>query len=71
MLMQAEYPVKVQVIRSKNQKPRYYVPLPTGLAAAMNFQASEPVQWILLDRKELHLLRPSAPDPTTQKRAKI
>ena len=69
--MQAEFPVKVQVIRSKGQKPRFYVPVPIALAAALNFEPGEQVQWIVLDRKELHLARPHAPDPLTRKRAKM
>ena len=68
--MQAEYPIKVQVIRSKGQKPRFYVPVPIALAAALNFEAGEQVQWVVLDRKELHLARLQAPNPPTRKRAK-
>jgi hypothetical protein len=69
--MQAEYPIKVQAIRSKGQKPRFYVPVPIALAAAINFEAGESVQWVLLDRKELHLVRSEAPQPATRKRAKM
>ena len=68
--MQAEYPIKVQVIRSKNQKPRFYVPIPGGLAAALNLEAGEAVQWNLLDREELHLTRVAPPPPSAQRRVK-
>lgn len=68
--MQAEYPVKVQVIRSKNQKPRYYVPIPGGLAGALGLEGGEEVQWELLGRDELHLVRLNPPLPTAKKRAR-
>jgi hypothetical protein len=69
--MQAEiarYPLKVQVIRARNQKPRFYVPIPSALAAAIGVQAAEPVQWELLDRAELHLLRLQTPQPSARRR---
>ncbi len=58
--MQAEYEIKVQVIRSKKQAPRFYVNFPLPLAAALDLEAGEPVQWRLLNRSELHLLRRTA-----------
>ena len=39
--------------------------MPIALAASLNFEAGEQVQWVVLDRKELHLARPQA-----RKRAK-
>lgn len=60
--MQAEYPMKVQVIRSKNQPPRYYVNIPLPVAAALEIRGGEEVQWQLLDRNDLRLLR-RAPTP--------
>jgi len=66
--MQAEYPIKVQVIRSKKQAPRFYVNFPLPLAAALDLRGGEVVQWQLLARSELRLLR-SAP-PKAMKRAK-
>lgn len=59
--MQAEYVVRVQVIRSKGQAPRFYVNLPLPLAAALDVQAGEEVQWQLLGRSELRLLRRATP----------
>jgi len=65
----ASYPLKIQAIRSKGQNIRYYVYLPMPLAAAMGIQGGEDVQWELLDRRELHLVR-CKPAPTkTKKRA--
>ncbi len=67
--MQTTYPLKVQVMRSKGQQPRFYVSFPLALAAAIGLEGGETVQWELLDRTELHLLRPSTPPPTTKRRA--
>jgi hypothetical protein len=60
--MQANYPIKVQVIRSRKQSPRFYVNIPLPLAAALDLQPGEAVQWQLLNRAELRLLR-LAPAP--------
>ena len=67
--MQAKYLVKVQIIRSKNQAPRFHVNFPLPLAAAIGLKAGEPVQWELLDRGELHLLRPQAAPPRSRRRS--
>lgn len=57
--MQIDYPVKVQVIRSKGRPVRLYVAVPMALAAAINLDPGEEVQWELDSRKQLHLLRPN------------
>jgi len=57
--MQARYEIKVQAIRSKKQAPRFYVNIPLPLAAALDLAAGEKVQWQLLSRGELRLLRPT------------
>ena len=59
--MQAIYPLKIQAIRSKGQQARLYVYFPLPLAAAIGLQAGEDVQWELLDRGELHLVRKELP----------
>src|SRR6516165_865145 len=59
--MQAFYPLKIQAIRSKGQQARLYVYFPLPLAAAIGLQAGEEVQWELLDRGELHLVRKQLP----------
>jgi hypothetical protein len=59
--MQAEYVMKVQVIKSRKQPPRFYVNVPLPLAAALDLQAHEPVQWQLLGRSDLRLVRLKAP----------
>jgi hypothetical protein len=58
--MQAKYVIKVQAIRSKKQAPRFYVNIPLPLAAALDLEAGEEVQWQLLARNDLRLLRHGA-----------
>ena len=58
--MPTSYPLRVQAIRSRGQNPRLYVSFPLALAAAIGLEPGEAVQWELLDRGELHLLRPNA-----------
>jgi len=64
--MQTSYPLRVQAIRSRGQNPRLYVSFPLALAAAIGLEAGEEVQWELLDRGELHLVRPNTPPPSTK-----
>jgi len=59
--VQAEYVMKVQVIRSQRQSPRFYVNIPLPLAAALDLAAGEQVQWQLLGRSDLRLMRLAAP----------
>jgi hypothetical protein len=67
--MQAIYPLKIQAIRSKGQQARFYVYFPLPLAAAIGLQAGEEVQWELLDRGELHLIRKQLPQLQATQRA--
>ena len=66
--MQAKYSIKVQAIRSKNQAPRFYVNFPLPLAAAIGLAAGEMVEWELLDRGELHLVRIGVPPPVAKEK---
>ncbi len=66
--MQAKYVVKVQVVRSKAQAPRFHVNFPLPLAAAIGLEAGEEVEWELLERGELRLLRPYALPPRAHQR---
>jgi hypothetical protein len=68
IVMQAKYFIKVQVVRSKTQAPRFHINFPLPLAAAIGLEAGEEVEWELLDRGELHLVRPHAPAPKAQHR---
>ncbi len=67
--MPTSYPLRVQAIRSRGQQPRLYVSFPLALAAAIGLEPGEEVQWELLDRGELHLLRPNPRGPSTKSRA--
>ena len=67
--MPAEYGMKVQVINAKRRQPRFFVNLPLPLAAALDLTAGEQVQWQLLNRSDLRLLR-LAPLAATLKRKK-
>jgi hypothetical protein len=69
--MQTKYELKVQAIRSRNKKQAsLYVYFPLPLAAAIGLEAGETVQWELLDRGELHLLRPNTPKPHARQKSK-
>jgi hypothetical protein len=68
--MPTSYPLRVQAIRSHGQNPRLYVSFPLALAAAIGLEPGEAVQWEVLDRGELHLLRPNPTAPTTKARAR-
>jgi hypothetical protein len=59
--MPAEYVMKVQVIKSPKQPPRFYVNIPLPRAAALDLRARELVQWQLLGRSDLRLVRLEAP----------
>jgi len=64
------YPLKIQAIRSQGQQPRLYVSFPLALAAAIGLNPGDPVQWELLDRNELHLVRLAAPPPTAKRQGR-
>lgn len=67
--MHEKYSLKVQAIRSKAQRPRLYVYMPHALAEAIGLEAGEEVQWEVLDRAELHLVRSRVPPPRAKRRA--
>jgi hypothetical protein len=66
--MQAQFEMKVQVIRSKGRATRLFVNVPLPLAAALDLQAGERVRWQLLARSELRLIR--LKPPPARKRVK-
>ncbi len=55
--MQVNYPIKVQAIRTKGRPVRLFIAVPLALAAAINLEQGEEVQWQLRSRDELNLLR--------------
>ena len=61
MQMPVKYSLKVQAIRPKGQTPKLYVYFPIPLAAAIGLQPGEEVEWELLHRGELHLVRKKIP----------
>lgn len=63
-----QYPLRVQAIRSRGQQPRLYVSFPLALAVAIGLEPGEEVQWELLDRGELHLIRPHVSTPRARAR---
>lgn len=64
------YLLKVQAIRPKGQKPKLYVYFPIPLAAAIGLEPGEEVQWELLDRGELHLVRKTISPAQARRRAR-
>ena len=70
MESQVRYSLKVQAIRPKGQTPKLYVYFPLPLAAAIGLEPGEEVQWELLDRGELHLVRMQVPRTKARRRAK-
>jgi len=68
--MQTTYPLNVQAIRSQGKQPRLYVTFPLALAAAIGLNPGDRVQWELLDRGELHLVRLEPSPPTSRGRAR-
>jgi hypothetical protein len=68
--MQTTYPLRVQAIRSKGQNPRLYVSFPLALAVAIGLEPGDEVQWELLDRGELHLVRLTIPPPAAKSKSR-
>jgi hypothetical protein len=55
--MQAEFEMKLQMIRSQGRATRLFVNIPLPLAAALDLEAGERVRWRLLDCSDLRLIR--------------
>jgi len=68
--MSLSYPLRVQAIRSRGQTPRLYVSFPLALATAIGLEPGDEVQWELLDRGELHLVRLTTPPSAAKSKAK-
>jgi len=66
--MQAQYPVKVQAIRSKGRTDRFYVFIPLPLAAAIGLEGGEEFQWSLTDRNSLAVHRLSSIPASAKKK---
>lgn len=68
--MEITYSLRVQAIRSRGQQPRLYVSFPLALAAAIGLEPGDEVQWELLDRGELHLVRLKTTPPAAQSKSR-
>ncbi len=66
--MPTTYPLNIQAIRSQGKQPRLYVTFPLALAAAIGLNPGDRVQWELLDRNQLRLVRLPASPATAQRR---
>lgn len=55
--MQVNYPIKVQAIRTQGRPVRLFIAVPLALAAAINLEPGEEIQWQLRSRNELNLVR--------------
>jgi len=64
-----KYSLKVQAIRPKGQTPKLYVYFPLPLAAAIGLEPGEEVEWELLNRGELHLVRKNVPPTKARSRS--
>jgi len=70
MERQVKYSLKVQAIRPKGQTPKLYVYFPIPLAAAIGLEPGEEVEWELLARGELHLVRKRLPAIKARERSR-
>ena len=68
--MPTSFPLRVQAIRSRGQNPRLYISFPMALAVAIGLEPGDEVQWELLDRDELHLVRLNPSAPTTKSKVR-
>ncbi|HBM17505.1 MAG TPA: hypothetical protein DD381_14345 [Lentisphaeria bacterium] len=50
------YPTRIQLI-SRNKGNQWYVNFPNALAEAMNFQKGETVEWTVVSKKSLRMVR--------------
>jgi hypothetical protein len=67
--MPTPFPVRVQAIRSRGQNPRLYITIPMALATAIGVEPGEQMQWELLERDELHLIRLQPAPPQAKSKA--
>jgi len=63
------YPTKVQLIKRQHNQ-QWYVNFPMALAAAMEFQKGELVEWTIQDRTTLKLKRKGVGAETAPRKKK-
>jgi bifunctional DNA-binding transcriptional regulator/antitoxin component of YhaV-PrlF toxin-antitoxin module len=54
------YLSKLQVIRRGGKNRQYYLICPAPLAAALELEKGETLEWVIQDRQTLEIRRPSA-----------
>lgn len=59
----SSYPVKIQAIRSKGIADRLFVNIPIPIARAMGIEKGELVEWKIIDRSQLLLVRQPQASP--------
>ena len=59
----SNYPVKIQAVRSKNTQDRPFVIIPVPIARAMGIQKGELVEWKIIDRSQLLMVRQPQSSP--------
>ena len=64
----ANYQVRIQAIRSRGHNERPFVTLPVAIARALDIQKGETVEWKIVDRSQLLLVRGPQPSPITKPR---
>ena len=63
------YPTKVQLIHRKKTADQYYINFPTALAAALELQKGEVIEWIIADKANIIAHRRQVPpSPITVKK---
>jgi bifunctional DNA-binding transcriptional regulator/antitoxin component of YhaV-PrlF toxin-antitoxin module len=62
----ANYQVRIQAIRSRGHNERPFVSIPVAIARALDLQKGETVEWKIVDRSQLLLVRRPQPSPITK-----
>ena len=61
------YPTKIQLIKRKTSE-QWYINFPAAVARAMEFVASETMEWIIEDKTQLVLRRAHTPPSVLKKK---
>ena len=59
----SSYPVKIQAVRSKGCAERPFVNIPIAIARALDIRKGELVEWKIVDRSQILLVRQPQPSP--------
>jgi hypothetical protein len=59
----SSYPVKIQAVRSKGCAERPFVNIPIPIARALDIRKGELVEWKIVDRSQILLVREPQPSP--------